>query len=350
MLHSDGYVIDHVADAAMALAAIGNALPDLIFCPVDSKGCRLVHALKIAPGSAQVPVIMLVPPIINGVASGRLAGLDAGAEAVLTMPLNRIKLHLMVRNLLRLKSAAHHSAEAGVLQIDAKCDAKFDVKPDAMLIRLAWAREQERTSLARELHDEVGQRLALLKIDLHHLRSFVQGPDGLSIWQDADAEVSTLSAWVRSIAVSLRPPALDCLGLEAALRQLLERQFAHGAAHYVFEYAGLPAKMEPAMELALYRIVQESVANIVRHASATSVVVEINNGDIGGELELIIRDNGCGFDAGIMRSGSGLQGIKERVQLLGGLFLLDTAPQRGTRLVVSLPLMHAQGESLCHQP
>jgi signal transduction histidine kinase len=78
--------------------------------------------------------------------------------------------------------------------------------------------------------------------------------------------------------------------------------------------------------------------------------VEINNGAIGGELELVIRDNGCGFDASVMRSGSGLQGIKERVQLLGGLFLLDTAPQRGTRLVVSLPLTHAHGESLCHYP
>ena len=326
MLRPDGHVIAR----ADALEAMARSAPDLIFCMADSDGCRIVRALKAA--GAQVPVIMLAASAAGGTHSARLAGLGAGADAVLTLAPNpdQVALRLTVRNLLRL-TGAHQQAE-GDLEADS----------DAMRMRLARAREQERISLARELHDELGQGLALLKIDLHHLRGFVQGSDGLKAWQDADQDVAMLTARVRAIAVSLRPPALDGIGLEAALRQLLERQFGHGAAHCIFDYAGVPARLAPGLDIALYRIVQESVANIVRHADATRVVVEINGGASGDELELIIRDDGCGFDASIRHSGSGLLGIRERVQLLGGLFFLTSAPQRGTRIVVQLPLQLAQ--------
>jgi signal transduction histidine kinase len=325
MLRPDGHVIAR----ADSLEAIGCSAPDLIL--VDSDGCRLVRALKAA--GAQLPVIMLAASVAQ---SAMLAGLDAGADAVLTLAPNpdQAALRLTVRNLLRLTSAMQRKTE-GLIEGEI---VKLEADTDAMTIRLARAREQERISLARELHDELGQGLALLKIDLHHLRAFVQGIDGLKAWQDADAEVVMLTARVRAIALSLRPPALDGIGLEAALRQLLERQFGHGAAHCIFDYAGLPARLAPGLDIALYRIVQESVANIVRHAGATRVAVEINGGASGDELELIIRDDGCGFDASILHGGSGLPGIRERVQLLGGLFFLESAPQRGTRIVVQLQL------------
>jgi signal transduction histidine kinase len=298
----------------------------LIFCHV-SAGCNAVRALKAMPGMAQVPLIVLGPQ------EARLAGLEAGADDFLAIgpdSADLVELRLRVRNLLRLTRAACLHGASGL--------AQQAIDPAAMALALTSAREQERIILARELHDELGQQLALLKIDLHHLRAFLQGADAMLAWQGVDGDVSTLTAKIRAIAASLRPAALDEIGLEAALRNLLQRQFAHASAQCIFEYAGLPVRLGPGIDIALYRIVQECVTNIVRHAAATRVVVEINGGASGDELELIVRDNGIGFDAGMLHSGSGLRGVQERIQLLGGLFFLESSAQRGTRITVQLPL------------
>jgi PAS domain S-box-containing protein len=222
---------------------------------------------------------------------------------------------------------------------------KLNANLEKMSTQLVHAQEQERISLARELHDELGQHLALLKIDLHLLRGSLHDTAAHAQWEKIDAEVVALIAQVRAISSSLRPPALDFLGLESALRQLLERQFATGACRYVFEYAGLPARLAPPVEIALYRIVQESTTNIVRYARATNVVVELNGGESGRELELLVRDNGIGFDPGAGPDdmppdgrGNGLRGMAERVQLLGGRFDVASSSIAGTRIAVSLLL------------
>jgi PAS domain S-box-containing protein len=226
---------------------------------------------------------------------------------------------------------------AKILQLNANLE-KFS-------IRLIQAQEQERVNLARELHDELGQRLALLKIDLYQLRLILIAPEAISIWENVDAAIVSLIAQIRVISVSLRPPALDYLGLESAIRQLLKRQFNNSTTTCVFEYVGLPSKLDPTIEIAVYRIVQECITNIVRHAEAGRVVVEINGGESGAELELIVRDNGSGFDRTtsegvVMLHGgsSGLLGMQERVELLGGAFSAETAVGQGTRITVSLPL------------
>jgi PAS domain S-box-containing protein len=222
---------------------------------------------------------------------------------------------------------------------------KLNANLEKMSSQLVHAQEQERISLARELHDELGQHLALLKIDLHLLRGSLHDAAAHAQWEKIDAEVVALIAQIRAISSSLRPPALDFLGLESALRQLLERQFATSACRYVLEYAGLPARLAPPVEIALYRIVQESTTNIVRYASATSVVVELNGGESCYELELLVRDNGIGFDAGAAVEdiladgrGNGLRGMAERVHLLGGRFDVVSSPSAGTRIAVTLPL------------
>ncbi|GAA4020115.1 PAS domain S-box protein [Actimicrobium antarcticum] len=216
---------------------------------------------------------------------------------------------------------------------------------EKMSSQLLHAQEQERIGLARELHDELGQHLALLKIELHHLRGFLHDTAALMHWQKIDAAVLTLIAQIRVISVSLRPPVLDYLGLESSLRQLLERQFAIGDCRYVFEYAGLPARLALPIEIAIYRIVQESTTNIVRHAHATCVVVELNGGETGRELELLVRDNGIGFDQEATAqevhadgSGNGLRGMEERVKLLGGRFDVVSSSSSGTRIAVSFLL------------
>ncbi|EGF32215.1 putative two-component sensor [Oxalobacteraceae bacterium IMCC9480] len=216
---------------------------------------------------------------------------------------------------------------------------------EKLSIQLLQAQEQERISLARELHDELGQRLALLKLNLHQLNRLLVLPQARALWASIDADVSTLIDQIRVISVSLRPPVLDYLGLESAIGQLLEHQFASSTTTCGFDYAGVPAALAPSVEIAVYRIVQECITNVVRHAQASRVVVEVNGGESGDELELIIRDNGKGFDRATLAgsvlpdgSRSGLLGMKERMALLGGSLVITTAPGQGTRIVASLAL------------
>jgi len=209
------------------------------------------------------------------------------------------------------------------------------------------AQEAERKALARELHDELGQRLTALNLLLHRARPHLQAEDGEALWQEAERELGTLVGLVRGLSVSLRPPGLDYFGLEPTIGQLLSRQFETGPS-YVFEYAGLPRRLEPTTEISVFRLVQESVTNIVRHARASHVVVEVNGGARGDELEIIVRDDGIGFDAtlwrehGAQNGRSGLAGMSERVELLGGSFQVDSSPGRGTRITATLPL-HPSG-------
>lgn len=208
---------------------------------------------------------------------------------------------------------------------------------------LVTAQEEERRALALDLHDEFGQRLSSLNMLLHRaLPLFLAGHEQ-ALWKQADNELAALVGLVRERSASLRPPALDYFGLEPTVRQLLARQLDSGP-RWVFEYAGLPTRLPPLVEISVFRIVQASVINIVRHARAARVVVEINGGAEGSEVEVIVRDDGAGFDAAAWSEGaasrgrSGLGGLRERVALLGGTFVLESAAGRGTCITVTLPL------------
>ena len=210
------------------------------------------------------------------------------------------------------------------------------------------AQEAERKALARELHDELGQRLSALNLLLHRARPHLQTDGGEALWHQAECELAQLVGLVRGMSVSLRPPGLDYFGLEPTIEQLLSRQFETGPS-YVFEYAGLPPRLDPTTEICVFRLVQESVTNIVRHAHARHVVVEVNGGARGDELEIIVRDDGLGFDATLWREhgarngSSGLAGMSERVELLGGSFQVDSGAGHGTRITATLPLHTSEG-------
>ena len=213
---------------------------------------------------------------------------------------------------------------------------------ERMSAQLVNAQEQERKHLARELHDELGQRLTALKLMLHStLPHEAPGSPG---WHTAEREVSELIAQVRAISVSLRPPALDLFPLEVAVRQMLERHFCGSAIDVEFEAAGVPETLDETRKITAYRLVQESLTNITRHAAATRVVVEMNGGEYGDELEIIVRDNGRGFDVNTAEdasralASSGLCGMRERVELLGGSLQIISGTGQGTRVLACLPI------------
>ncbi len=215
----------------------------------------------------------------------------------------------------------------------------------ALAGRLQAVREEERTRIAREIHDVLAQELTRMKIDLgwltRRLSTAAKDLDPESVRarldtlnQLADSTITT----VQKIAADLRPVVLDSLGLSAAIEWQAEDFQARTGIHCE---AVLPEEefvLERAAATGLFRIVQESLTNIVRHAQATHVdiILELN----GDELELDIEDNGVGFDENQMKDphSLGLLGMRERALLLDGKFEIHGCPGKGTRVSVSMPM------------
>jgi signal transduction histidine kinase len=211
------------------------------------------------------------------------------------------------------------------------------VQRDA-LRRAVQAQEVERRRLARELHDETGQALTSILLGL----AAVERAESAEAAHVAAAElrqlvVETLQD-VRRLAVELRPSALDDFGLEPALRRL--GQSVREAAHLDVQVeARLGSQRLPAdVETALYRIVQEALTNVVKHAGAQHVSIVVTRKP--ASVLVMIEDDGRGFDPARTRAdGLGLTGMTERVELLDGSFQIDAGPGAGTTLIVELPLL-----------
>jgi signal transduction histidine kinase len=208
--------------------------------------------------------------------------------------------------------------------------------------RLLAVQEEERRHLARELHDEFGQLLATITVQCHA----AQGLAGAAAQSRLDECLKLLEragAHVRSMALELRPIMLETAGLDATLRWLAERhEHQTGLATQVTGHAG---EAPPGLAIAAFRVAQEALTNIVRHARAQHVWIELNRTE--NALELVIRDDGVGFDTSttLARAAGeghlGLLGMRERVQILGGSLDVESAPGQGTRIRVSLPLSEA---------
>lgn len=215
--------------------------------------------------------------------------------------------------------------------------------------QLVNAQEKERKHLARELHDELGQRLTALNMLLHLIEPHMAEESGQRIWRQAESEVALMIAQVRALSVSLRPPALDFFKLETAIQQLIDRQMGSAGIAFTFEAAGVPESMAESVEITAYRLVQEGLTNVLRHARASRVIVELNGGEDGSELEVVIRDNGLGFaEADVSKGaspGQGLTGMRERVELLGGSLQVNSVVGQGTRIVATLPLKEMTHET-----
>jgi len=198
--------------------------------------------------------------------------------------------------------------------------------------------ENERRHIARELHDEIGQVLTAVTINLHAVRASA----GSSAWPTIDESLDVVNQaieQVRNMSLDLRPSILDDLGLEAALRWQLDRQAQRGGfgVQFVSELAG--RRPSPEIETVCFRVAQEALTNISRHAHATHVVVELRRR--ADEMQLIIQDNGAGFDVKSIRRRAdrghsfGLSGMHERVELAGGKIAVNSEPGLGTRICAS---------------
>ena len=211
-----------------------------------------------------------------------------------------------------------------------------------LLARVVTAQELERERISRELHDETGQSLTALLIQL---RLFEHLPDRDAMLVHA-AELRTLVLEtleeVRRLARDLRPATLDELGLVPTIEWHV-RTFTRNSDLHVDLDTDIPEEFRLTLhtEIALYRVVQEALTNIARHAQATHASIQLH--ERGGVLSLVIRDNGGGFDVNeVMNSeerGLGLHGIQERVELIGGTLMLESTIGAGTLLLVEVPVL-----------
>jgi signal transduction histidine kinase len=201
--------------------------------------------------------------------------------------------------------------------------------------RLALAREEERRRLRRDLHDGLGPQLASQALTLTAAARLVrQDPAAAeSLLREAIQHAQSATADIRRVVYGLRPPALDDLGLLDALRELTTQYHSSGVAITVTLPESLPP-LPAAVEVACYRIVQEALTNVVRHAQATSCAVTLA---VGETLALEISDNGIGI-APTQRAGVGLTSMRERAEELGGLFSISPSVEGGARVVARLPL------------
>jgi signal transduction histidine kinase len=208
--------------------------------------------------------------------------------------------------------------------------------------RLFEIQEVERRQIALELHDQLGQMLTVVKLNLQAaLRQKIKSKIKPYV-VDSIATVEAVMRQVRDISLNLRPHILDNLGLLAALRWYVDRQAQQSGLIIRFTATNLETRPAPDIEIACFRVTQEALTNIIKHAGAREVLVELQQHDT--ELSLIIRDDGKGLDLPVALAGAargetiGLSGMQERVELYGGRLEINSQPGRGAELCARFPL------------
>lgn len=238
-------------------------------------------------------------------------------------------------------SLAHAPARQRVQQLqDAVRQAQW---------QLIQAQEQERQRIARDLHDEAGHALtaAIFRLDLEMMA--LQAADGARAVLDRTRDsLLECAATLHSIAFALRPRILEDLGLGAALRSLAQQAMEGDELQVTLVIEGRERVLGEAVELAIFRVVQEALTNIRKHARATQVAVRLTFG--ARRLLIAVEDNGIGIGAGSAaareRPGLGLGGMRERVEVLGGTFEIGRRRGGGTRLAVRLPLRSGRRDGI----
>ncbi|MBC7235822.1 MAG: PAS domain S-box protein [Chloroflexi bacterium] len=291
---------------------------------------EVLHIVQLAGVTAEARSICL-PLIIEGRLAGVLGmwGEDLREDDLTAASLFANQVAVAIENARLLETIRHH--EQGLHVLSA---------------RLLDAQEAERQRISRELHDEMGQALTAMSIDLGRLEKKLPAhpdPEVGSLLKESRDVADQLLSRVRELSLALRPLMLDDLGLVPALRWHLNRYTERLGIPIDLEVSALPEiRLPHRVEIALYRIVQEALTNIARHAQASQVTVQLTYR--ADRVTLRIEDDGQGFDLHQVASrepwarGTGLLNIEERVSCLGGRFSILSHPGGGTRLVVEIPL------------
>jgi signal transduction histidine kinase len=320
-LQESGYIVETAEDGQQALEMLGTrpfdvVLLDLIMPRMD--GYQVLAQMKGDDALRRIPVIVISS---MDEMESVVRCIEMGATDYLTKPFNPVLLHAR----LKASLASLHEERVAILR--------------QQLAQVTAAQEEERQRIARELHDGVGPALASLNMRLRTARKLLERdrhPVAGEIEELAGLAQASIQD-IRRLIHDLRPVALDELGLVPALRGYVARYREEQGLEVTLALPEDDERLPALLETALFRIVQEALANVARHARARRVEIGVTCGREG--VTLRVADDGRGFDPQIPRPAThlGLWSMRERVEHLGGRFEIESAPGRGTELTITIP-------------
>ena len=337
----------HTIDAVMdAIVAVDRNQRIVLFNPSAEAmfGYNVEHVLG-------QHIDLLIPPHARAVHSGHMADFSEMAPQSRAMsPQIDVTGLRADGSQFPIESTISHSIVGGELQLTAvlrdvseRRKAEYELRMvneqlRALTISLQGVRETERKRISRELHDDLGQQLTGLKLSLSWLgtrirdNKAVEVDDISEMRQQMDAAIGS----VRRIAAELRPRLLDDLDFREALTWHTTEFFKHSDIQCSLHLAAADLVRDESLTTALFRIVQETLTNVVRHAQAKNVEVRLEVVD--ASLTLIVRDDGQGFDISARAGGIGIVSMRERCGAIGANFQIDSTPGQGTCVTVSMDL------------
>ncbi len=324
---ADGTLVIEAAEGERAEEIVGLELE-----PAGSKSGRVLERRR----GERVDSLLDDPEVDYGV--GRPSGARTGLYVPLIVrdqPIGVIVAHDKSGDDPRFTTEDLRLAETFATRAAVAVDQSRRVATDA-LRRVVEAQELERRRLARELHDQTGQELTSVLLGLKALEDAHEPDAHAAALARVRAQVLETLHAVRRLATELRPKALDDYGLVPALRRLSE-SFVEQTGLVLDLEAHLGERRFPSdVETALYRMVQEALTNVVKHAQARHMSVVLSAG--AGAITVLIEDDGRGFDPAAGREGMGLDGMRERLGLVGGKLTIESRLGGGTTLVAKVPL------------
>ncbi|HZP04369.1 MAG TPA: CheR family methyltransferase [Terracidiphilus sp.] len=259
----------------------------------------------------------------------------ADGSRVLLLMIEDVTLRREAERLVARQTAALE----GEIKIAARKLSRTQEELRGLTAHLFTAQEEERQHLARELHDDIGQRLSLLKMLLEEIKGAGGTQEDLARLEAAREQVQSLNTDVRQISHGLHPAILQDLGLSAALRDLVQEFGEREGMPVTYQTQGLPERWSPETATTIYRIAQEALRNVSKHAGKTHVKIVLTSAD--GHLQLKVMDFGLGFDQeseGNEPIGLGMISMQERARLMGGTLTVQSALGQGTTVTAEIPL------------
>jgi signal transduction histidine kinase len=325
LLEGQGYQLFMAENGLEALQLAQKIQPDVILLDVMMPGmdgfetCRQIRAIT---DLAEVPIIILTALDDQ---ESLISGIEAGADDFCHKPIDRRELLARVRTITRLNRYRTLAEQREQLS--------------ELAIQVVKAQEAERLRISRELHDDLGQALTTHLMEIRNLQSDLTIPVPVLFARLETLHKQNYEVFVkiRSLAHDLRPPVLDALGFKQAFQTYCGEFSSRTKLPIDLQIdANLP-ELSDVYAVVLYRVLQEALTNIVKHAQASRVWVELEmDGDI---VNMTIQDNGRGLPNKDEKvSGIGIKGMKERMTLVGGVVLLHSPSEGGTILEAYLPL------------
>jgi len=352
-LESYGFGIRIARSGENALKRVHYDQPDIILLDVlmpGVDGFETCRRLKADASTKDIPVIFMTSLTSP---EDKVKGFEVGAVDYVTKPLHqeevlaRITTHLRMRDLTLSLQEKNKQLEISSQVEKARLFEAVSQQHKQLLAltgRLTEVQEAERKQLARELHDEMGQALTAISNNLAAIQKELPAECAAKVYERL-TEASWLAEQtleqIRELSLNLRPPILDDLGLIPTLRWYIKQYANRVDIKTEFKTNGLEDRLAPEVETTLYRVIQEALTNVARHAQASIVRLHLQRKQ--SSVVALIQDNGQGFDVAKildqegLPTGTGLLGIRERVTLLGGKFNVRSQPGHGTQLTVAIP-------------